>query len=201
MADFTPDNALGNKYSALDKEFTSFVVQPAFVETIVAEKKMVHSIEEAFRFIFRNNKEFGVFLWNGIPVRFCYIDDLPLMIKPLIGLLSTIHSEQQIVRFSTPNLSFEWSIIAAEGDQLTIRQNHRKISGGYEQVLNQLGTIMIQRNDFTNEWKLLLHQLVEAFDRSELELSDQNDQELLQQLRALNEHIKGPGSLYSYDRT
>lgn len=201
MDDFTPDSELEEEYSVIGRELTTFVLQPAFVESILPEQKTLHSIAEAFRFIFRNNKEFGIFLWNGIPVKFSYESDLPLMIEPLIGLLSNIHSEKQVARFVTPALSFEWSVTSNDADQLTIRQTCQHVNGGYKQILNQLGIIIIHRNDFLNEWKLLLNQLVEAFDRSELQLTEPRDQELLQRLRLLNTNIEGPGSLYSYDKT
>jgi len=201
MDDFTPDSELEEEYSIIGRELTTFVLQPAYVESILPEQRAVHSIEEAFRFIFRNNKEFGIFLWNGIPVKFSYQTDLPLMIQPLIVLLSGITAEKHVVRFATTALSFEWLITSNDADQLTIRQTCQHINGGYEYILNQLGMVIIHRNDFLNEWKLLLNQLVEAFDRSELQLTEHSDQKLLQKLRLLNTNIEGPGSLYSYDKT
>ncbi len=200
MDDFTPDSEFVGQYSVIGRVPTTFVLQPAFVESIVPEQKTASSIAEAFRFIFRNNKEFGIIIWNDIPVKFSYVGDLPPMVEPLIDLLSNLYSVQNIARFETPDFLLEWSVTSTNGDDLTIQQTCQRISGGYEQILNQLGMIVIDRNDFLNEWKLLISQLVEAFDRSEIQLTEERDRDFIQKLRTLNLSIEGAGSLYHYEK-
>lgn len=207
MVDFIPADDLSasqadqeqEDYVLLGKDRATLIVQPGFVEGIVPEKRRIAAISDAYRFIFRNNREYGILLWNGIPVRFSYTEDLPLMVEPLVQLLGRT-TPNGTMNWTTPNFALSWELEKTADGQLRIRQQCDRIKGGYERALNQLGMIILPEKTFLNEWKLLLNQLVEAFDRSEVQLDSGAAKKLLEQLRSLNETITGPGALYRYGK-
>jgi len=201
MAAYIPDDFIEvESYSVRGEVLTTFFIQPAFVEGIVPEPINVASIAEAYRFIFRNNCEFGIISWNGIPIRFSYIHDLPLMIEPLLELLEELNAfplSNTTCAFYTPNIQLSWQFEKTSVDTLRIKQVCTTISGKYEASLNNLGMIFINCDRFMREWKLLLVQLLEAYSRSEVILQSTKGLEQLEQLKKLNDNIKGKGWLYA----
>lgn len=198
MEDFTRvDEIEQEEYVLLGKDLATLIVQPAFVEGIVPDRKRFKTIPDAFRFIFRNNREYGIILWNGIPVRFSYTEDLPLMIESLIAMLEN-RSSGEPLRWITPNFGLEWRVAVRADGQIRIQQQCSRIAGGYEQALSRLGMIILPETTFLNEWKLLLNQLVEAFHRSEVLLDTVEGNALIGRLKVLNETVRGPGALYHY---
>lgn len=186
-------------YSIRGEGLATFYLQPAFVEGIIPEPKKITSIVDAFRFIFRNNRKFGIISWNGIPIRFSYTEDLPLMIEPLLDLLTELKDDsmnKKTTIIHTPNLQLTWQLEKRSPNTLLIEQVCSFISGKYESSLNNLGMIFINCDRFMNEWKLLLAQLIEAFSRSEVVLDSIKALQQMEQLIKLTNTIKDKGWLY-----
>ena len=203
MDDFThADNQQQQTVAIPAGKEAVFVMQPGFVEGILPEEKHVAAIEEAFRFIFRDTREYGIITWNGIPVRFSYTEDLPFMIKPVLKLLSELQQEtgtkDRSMTINTSNLNLQWEITQTPTQQLTIRQICTRITGNYQAALNEQNTITIPTAEFLSEWKLLLAQLEEAWQRSGLSLAVPEEHDVLNRLEQLNRHITRRGTLYNY---
>jgi hypothetical protein len=202
MDDFTPGEFIEvEDYTLNDGELTTLIVQPGFVEGIVPGQREFATIPEAFRFIFRNNKEYGIVSLNGVPVRFSYTEDLPEMAEPLTELLNAIirgSDNETECSFVAENFDLRWKVTASADGGLVIRQECQRISGNYAQVLNELGVVSISREVFLGEWKILVAQLCEAFERSEVSLSEARDLELIAKLKLLDKTITGKGVLYNY---
>lgn len=201
MDDFTPDNIPETEeYTIRGRELTTLIVQPGFVESIIPEEKRLDEVEQAYRFIFRNNREFGIILWNGIPIRFSYIDDLPAMVEPLARLLQFVSTGipgEHKAHFQTKNLDLEWNVSLRENGLLLSQHCHR-ISGNYAEILNRLGMISLTCDAFLKEWKLLVAQLVEAFHRSAVSMASDSGEKVIGQLKLLDETIQERGVLYQY---
>lgn len=201
MDNFTPDNIPETEeYTIRGNELTTLIVQPGFVESIIPEAQQFDEVEQAFRFIFRNNREYGIVLWNGIPIRFSYIDDLPAMVEPLVGLLQFVNTGipgEHKARFQTKNLDLEWNVSLREKGLLLSQHCHR-ISGNYAEILNRLGMISLSCDAFLKEWKLPVAQLVEAFLRSDITITSDSGEKVIGQLKLLDETIQERGVLYQY---
>lgn len=201
MDNFTPDNIPETEeYTIRGNELTTLIVQPGFVESIIPEAQQFDEVEQAFRFIFRNNREYGIVLWNGIPIRFSYIDDLPEMVEPLVSLLQFVNTGmlgEHKVRFQTKNLDLEWNVSLRE-KELILSQHCHRISGNYAEILNRLGMISLSCNAFLKEWKLPVAQLVEAFHRSDITITSDSGEKVIGQLKLLDETIQERGVLYQY---
>lgn len=200
MDDFTPDNMELEEYTIRGNELTTLSVQPGFVEGILPEEKRFDEVEQAYRFIFRNNREFGIILWNGVPIRFSYIDDFPAMIEPLVSLLHFVRtgiSGEHKARFLTKHLDLEWNVSLRENGLLLSQYCHR-ISGNYAEILNRLGMISLTREAFLEEWKLPVAQVVEALRRSEVHITSDSGRNILEELNVLNETIQKRGVFYQY---
>lgn len=201
MEAFTPDDLSRPDRKLRDPELTTLIVQPAFVEGIVPEERTFETIPEAFRFIFRNNREYGIVLWNGLPVRFSYTEDLPLMIEPLTALWTGLLADEWQTldcTLETPAFHLSWEVERGEGDAIVIRQYCSRIDGNYRENLEELSIISLSCNTFLREWKLVIAQLCEACRRSGITVTSPEARETLRKLDLLNESITGRGVLYDY---
>ncbi len=71
-------------YTLIGADLTGLWLQPGFVEGVVADGRRFRTLEAAFRHIFRRNLEYAVLLWNGLPVRFSYPEDLAPLASTVI---------------------------------------------------------------------------------------------------------------------
>lgn len=194
-------NNLEADYVLLGQDLTGFWLQPGFVEGIIVDQKSFSTLVAAYRHIFRRNLEYAVLLWNGIPIRLSYIDDLPEMVLPLIELLHELLSNQPTIShkviFQSSNLSAEWQV-DADAETVTVNGHWQFISGGYEEALNQLGIVRMSRPAFLYEWKLLLQQLSKAISDAEATLTEAAACHSLEALRQIESQIACRGRFYRY---
>lgn len=159
-------------------DLTSFLLQVGFVESINPDAKKFNTLQEAYQHIFQRNKEFAIFLWNGIPVRLSYLEDIPYMIYGILLLLNDLIGKNPkrstFIEFSTPNLETSWSINVNEPN-IEISSNWKRVEGNYEMALNQVSMLIMSKEDFVAEWKLLLLQLIQSFRDAGARFNNKND--------------------------
>ncbi|MDH5653068.1 MAG: hypothetical protein OEZ39_14525 [Gammaproteobacteria bacterium] len=186
-------------YILLDSDLAGLSIQAGFVEGVIEENKTYTSLEKAFRHIFRNNLEYAVMLWNGIPIRLDYRQDIPEMVSELVSMLEFVNAtkedEIKVFKFLTPNIETEWQV-AIQGDQLEVTAKWFSIVGDYAEVLNQLGMIVIRRDEFMSEWKLLLEQFIQAITDSGAILTRDKAINELASIKDINHAIPCRGRLY-----
>ena len=109
-----------------------------------------------------------IMLWNGVPVRLSYQDDIPAMASTLIKMLQSVRRSEAAsgtsYTFITPNIDARWKV-ETDSEMITIEGHWRHVPGRYEASLNQLGIIRMPRAALLCEWKLLLQQLIKAISR------------------------------------
>ena len=198
MEDSTPDNTEANfpEYSILGMELTTFIFQAGFVEGIIEDSKDFSNLTEAYQHIFRNNKEYAIILWNGVPIRLSYTEDIPQIVENVIDFLEAIqnNSKNIVLKVSTENN--QWQLKATlEGNNLTIQSNFTSLSGNYQHAFESLSLLKMGANEFLSEWKSLLEQLETAIERSGCTLSKKG-QESIKRLQNLNQNIHESGFLY-----
>jgi len=183
-----------------DADLSGLWVQPGFVEGVVADRCSFASLADAYRHVFRHNLEYAVLLWNGVPVRLSYREDVPAMAEGLTVLLATAERPAPAFAgytFRTPNLECLWQLTSDAGE-VTVEGFWQVVAGRYESALNQLGMIRMAREAFRCEWKLLLRQLIQALDDAEASLSRPEDRDLLAELRRIEAFIPELGRFYRY---
>ncbi len=190
------------EYPLLDADLTGLWLQPGFVEGVVAERKRFASLEAAFRHIFRRNLEYAVLLWNGLPVRFSYPEDLAPLASTVIAMLDAVQSAETTHRAAyelrTPNLEALWRV-ETEPEMVTIEGFWEWIAGDYQAALNQLGMVRMPRAAFLCEWKLLLEQWLRAIADAQAVLTGKEARSQLETLRRLEAGIPQRGRFYRYD--
>lgn len=188
-------------YTLIGTDLTGLWLQPGFVEGIISDKKRFETLSSAYRHIFRRNLEYAILLWNGLPIRFSYQDDLPNMVNSLITMLWTVQNTKTLSKtsyqFQTPNLQSVWQV-ETSSDIVTIEANWQNIAGCYEVALNQMGLISMTQSTFLCEWKLLLQQFIQAMDESKAILTQSKARKQLQTLRTLEANIPSQGRFYQY---
>lgn len=189
-------------YTLLGPDLTGFSLQPGFVEGIITDRRRFSTLVQAYRHIFRRNLEYAVLLWNGLPVRLSYPEDLPNMVPMLIEMLEAVQkneSTRQTCPFHTPNLQGEWQI-DCEADMLSLEGSWEQVPGHYEAALNRLGMVRISRLDFLCEWKLLLQQLNQAIMDAGATITSPEGRDQLQILQRLEKEIPFRGRFYRYSK-
>ena len=187
--------------TVIDAELGVLTVQPAFVEAVERDGKRFSSLEAAFAHVFRNNLEWGIVLWSDVPVRISYRDDLPVMLNPLLDLLVYASGMEKqghtSFHFETPNLHTTWSA-EISGEMIGISAGWRHLNGGYESALNQVPMIWMSVRDFLCEWKLLLQQLLQAFDDSGARLTRRDARNRFEMMQRIEAGIPARGRFYKY---
>lgn len=185
------------EYSVLGPELTSFMMQVGFVEGIVSEALEFSSISEAFRHLFRNNKEYAVLLWNGIPLQLSYIEDIPFIAEDIVELLEAIQAKKKTeVHLKTENIEVVLNVSHTD-EELTIIGDFVKVPGHSESAFTPLKMVKIGREVFLAEWKMLLSQCVEAMKGSGYKFRSIATNTFMKRLIQLNESIEQRGMLYS----
>ena len=200
MEDSIPDNTEENfpGYSILGVELTTFILQAGFVEGIIADSKEFPNLTKAYQHIFRNNKEYTILLWNGIPIRLSYTEDIPYLVEELIEFLEAIQNNSENASFRVATKNNQWQLDATiEHDDLTVKSNFSHLSGNYQHAFEPLSLLKMETSKFLSEWKILLEQLVTALERSGCKLTSQKGEQSLERLRSLNNRIHKTGVLYT----
>ncbi len=189
------------EHTIIGSDLTTLLIQPGFVEGIIEDHKSFDALTEAFQHIFRNNTEDAILLWNGIPIRLSYVEDLPFIASDLIDALHTILNKEEDtnITLNTANIVCSFRIKRQE-EQLTITGDFQSIKGNYEEVLNTLGMIKINVSAFLKEWKLLLEQLAQALQDSACKLRGKTAKQTVTKLEALLAGIPERGTFYQYDK-
>ncbi len=191
-----------HEYSIVGQDLTTLIIQPGFVEGVVKDERSFKSIEKAFQYIFRNNKEYCIVLWNGIPFKMNYTEDIPKLIMPLVKMLKLCFSKKkndvETINFKTDALDFSLQFSLNVDKMITIKGDFNKVYGDHQHVLNTLGLIRISVKDFLSEWKLLIEQLIQAFDDSNIRLHNKSDRKIINDLTELNNLIPFRAIRYRY---
>lgn len=186
----------------IGQDLTGFLFQIGFVEGIVEQSKSFRNFEKAFQHLFRRNKEYAVFLWNGLPVRLSYVDDIPFMLEDILNALNFLLSSKGVsplfVRFKTTNIEMEWNI-KIDGDWVDIDSHWIKLPDNYEAALNQVCLLRTPKPFFLWEWKLLLEQCVKAVHDSNTTFLGKRSKLLFQQLKNIESKIPKRGRFYRYE--
>jgi len=200
MEDSILDNTEANfpEYSILGMELTTFILQAGFVEGIIADSKDFPNLTKAYQHIFRNNKEYAIILWNGIPIRLSYTEDIPYLVEELIEFLETIQNNSKNASFQVATENNQWQLdTTIENGDLTIKSNFSHLSGNYQHAFEPLSLLKMEASQFLSEWKILLEQLVTALERSGCKLTSQKGEQSLNRLQSLNISIHKTGVLYA----
>jgi hypothetical protein len=188
-----------------NKNYTStslFMIQPGFVEGVVAEKLAFNSIETAFENIFKNNKEFCIITWNEIPFKLSYKEDIPFLIQPICETLNVLFNSYEknwSTHFYSKNCDFTWSFSIID-DDIFVVGDCIKISGNHQKAINSLPNFRMDINTFLKEWKLLIEQILSAFEQSKYQLTNAKHQKIIDALIDINAFIPSRALRYQYDK-
>ncbi|RZS92496.1 hypothetical protein [Aquimarina brevivitae] len=189
-------------YTIVGKDLTTFILQPGYVEGVEKLEKTFPDIKTMYSSIFKNTKEYCVVLWNGIPFRWSYTEDLPDLVANIIEILNQIivnNTEQWHSELKSKTFEALWSF-STKDSMLSIKSSFIRVDGGHQNALNSLSVIKINREHFIAEWKLLIEQLLQSFLASEQIVSGSEAEECLHNIKQINNHIANRALRYQYDK-
>ncbi|MCB0565585.1 MAG: hypothetical protein H6558_12180 [Lewinellaceae bacterium] len=184
------------------QDVNSFHLHVAHVEPIEQQNLTFDGIEQAFQTAFAKNREFALLLWNGVPIKFTYTVDLPLMLKTVLSMLEALIEKgtgTHTLEFDCPAFTTRWDLKWDE-KFIQIESHWDKVDGGYEAALNEeaeeIFKLLLLKKEFVFEWKMLLQQCRQAFELSGASLNQVIDRELIRLLRKLERQISHFGKFY-----
>ena len=182
------------------KKENIFYLQAGFVEGIVEDNTVFSSIESAYASIFNNTKEYCFVEWNGVPFMLDYKNDIPYLIKSIYQLLnSVLLNDNKTIKFETTNTAFSLNVSKTINDQINIQAKFNRVSGNHEKALNTVSEITIDKKTFLAEWKLLLEQLEKALLDSTCNIANDEDIDILNNLKNINNQILKRADRYLYE--
>ncbi len=156
----------------------------------------VEYLYQAIATIFPEDTETAYLLWNFIPIRIDYNDDLYVLIEDIPSLLEVLLSSDKgthRVGWGSNSFNADWNIEWADG-RIKIASQWNSMAGAYEALLNSRSKLEIELDVFLGEWKALVKKIIEAIDFSGIKIVNQVE---LDSLRKLEAAIAKEGSLYT----
>lgn len=196
------DEPEAGDYTLVDQDVARMSLQVGFVEGMVREERSMRTLADALRHAFRNNREYAVLLWSGVPVPLNYPGDVAPMMGPVVDLLSWVRdgkSDATIFEVHTDRCDFEWAV-TRDGNVLELQARWQRAPGQMEALLNRFSFVRMEAEAFCCEWKLLLEQVLRALVDTKLSIVLHADRKRLKQLAELNLGIRSRGVLYRHDQ-
>lgn len=194
------ENYFNRKIGVTDPTiFSTFTIQPGFVEGIEEENKTYQTVEEAFSDMFRRNTESLIIQWNSFPVRFNYTADIPAMLTTWIEMISKVstgNSGEHTLVMKSNQVEAVWNL-SWTTDRIKIQSHWKKVNGDYEDVLNEYGEVNMLRSEFLGEWKMVLQQIAHALIDSACKINDRDAVLFMKKLKEVNKKIKHGGRFYT----
>jgi hypothetical protein len=156
----------------------------------------VEYLYQAINTIFPERTETAYLLWNSIPVRIDYKYDLYVLIDdipPLLDALLSFNRGSHRVGWGSNSFNAEWNLEWADGC-VKIASQWNSVAGAYETLLNNRSKLEMEKDVFLWEWKALLRKIIEAIDKSGIEIANQAE---LDSLRRIEAAIAKQGYLYA----
>lgn len=179
--------------------FSTFTIQPGFVEGIERSGRTYVTVEEAFSDMFRRNTESLMMLWNSFPIQFNYTEDIPALLLAWVEMISRVSSSdsgKHKALLKSNNLDAVWDL-SWTAQYVEITSHWNKVSGDYTEVLHEFDRITMLRSEFLGEWKLLLQQVAQAMTDSGCKINDRDAVLFMKKVKELNKTIKHGGRYYT----
>ncbi|MFI6944729.1 hypothetical protein [Streptomyces sp. NPDC050422] len=124
--------------------------------------------------LYSSAAEDAVLIWNLVPVRLSFGDDLATLLDDLVPLLENVQREDfsgTDVFWGSDTFSAEW-VISREGDWLRLRARWHSTLGNYESLLTERGDSVVRTPAFVSEWAKVLRRMVTDIEAGPVELED-----------------------------
>ncbi|MFJ6779871.1 hypothetical protein [Streptomyces yangpuensis] len=124
--------------------------------------------------MYASGAEDAILVWNLVPVRLSYRNDVAVLLDDLVPLLEEVgrpgFTDAQVF-WGSDTFSAEW-VIVREGDSLRIRARWHSTPGNYESLLAERGDVVVPAEEFVGEWAKLLRRIVTDVGAQCAELED-----------------------------
>jgi hypothetical protein len=179
-----------------------FTLQLGHPKINKAKPAVYTTMAEIFPVLFREQEESVYLFWKEIPVRINYRDDLRRNLDDILAMVWLLQKEttgKTRVHLSNQLLDMQLDLYW-KADKLTIESTflpQDDLYAPYAESLNALGKLELSRKGFLNEWKSLLHQLLEVFDAGKILIADGKERRKLELLQQTEQSIPDYGRLYT----
>lgn len=152
-------------------------------------------LSSAIETIFPMMTEDVIMYWKCIPITLEYKYDISWMIDDILLILEKLRSTSMGVleiHWSSDTFANIWSITWSD-TKMKIDSKWNSVVGNTEEILQSAGPIIIEKEQFANEWKRVFSNIIKG-----LKLSGYSEENLLGMKRLVSEYnlIKKEGVLY-----
>jgi hypothetical protein len=173
----------------------SFYIQVSNPTFLNPTESFDDSLKEVIEDIFPYEAEYAFLAWNGLPIPLRYKYDVNRILNSVLSLINLLLDSEEIPGFPIKLDCFAFTAswyVSCTGDSLKITSEWSRVDGGYEDWLNARSQLDIKKSTFIFEWKALLIKIIEAIEKSNLNV----DKKSLVDLRKTESAITSFGKLY-----
>lgn len=171
----------------------SFYIQASNPKSQYVVNMDDETLSDVIESAFPLNTESVILSWNYISVPLSYKYDISYMMEDILKLLDALQKAktgEMIIHWLPDTFRCNWSLNWGNG-QLKIHSYWECTVGHLEGNLNQVPNISLPIENFLNEWKEVLHMVINGVENCGYDLT----KEMKQLLEQYN-NIKGVGILY-----
>jgi hypothetical protein len=180
----------------------SFVIQAGHVTPLFIRQKQVKTLSSAFSVLFSENDESAWLFWNEIPVRFRYKYEFAANWDKIIEWLRKLKAEKSgeyqvtlVTELFSLAIRSSWKngMLQLVGEWTAKKDSSARMAD----ALNKKNEITLTVNDFIQEWKTLLHQVVGIFETVGIALTDPAEKTKIGEMKKIAVSVDGLGKLYT----
>jgi hypothetical protein len=180
----------------------SFVIQAGHVTPLYVQDKEFASMAYVFPALFSENDESAWIFWNEIPVRFHYTYEFYANWDDLLVWLQRMKAQpagEHELTLSTDIFFMAIRSVWKNGTlQLLSEWTAKKDAGKLmAETLNSKNEITLPVNDFIQEWKTLIYQVVRIFEKAGILLTDPAEHAKIALMKKIAVSVEGAGKLYT----
>lgn len=143
--------------------------------------------------------EKAIMIWNNVYIPLCYKYDISYMMEDILNILEnlrTIPKGELNVHWASDTFANIWEV-KWDDEYVEIYSEWGSVLGHTEEMLRLKGPILISKESFANEWKRVLHNVIEG-----LKLSGYSKEKISGIDRLVSEYsiIKKQGILYKSEQ-
>lgn len=178
-----------------------FQIQMGYPNIIQNDLDPFKRLEDVFPSLFHGEGEAFFLLWQDIPIRFRYREELECNFASILSMLCALKEKGEgtyLVAFTNELLKMD---IKMRWDDKSLHVSayfttEFSLYEKYVAILNENCELQLDKKMFMAEWHTLIHQVVLSFHAAKVCLENREEKERVELLHRMDQQLEGYGSLY-----
>ena len=142
----------------------NFFIQANLPEHTMEYDSEDYNLSTAIETVFPLFTEDAFLIWNHVCIPLSYKYDISHMMDDILEMLKSIRTNverEMVIEWSSDTFFSTWHMKWGK-ENLSIDADWKSVVGGTKEILNKKNKITINKVEFANEWKRILHNVIKA---------------------------------------